>query len=80
MFIAELNHPDFSQFNLTSLRTGVMAGSPCPIEVMRRVIAQMHMDEVEICYGMTETNAAKSLLKPLQDIYEMLPNLKMLLN
>ncbi|GLV55392.1 AMP-binding protein [Dictyobacter sp. S3.2.2.5] len=56
MFIAELNHPDFAKFDLTSLRTGVMAGSPCPIEVMRRVIAQMHMDDVEICYGMTETS------------------------
>lgn len=80
MFIAELDHPDFSKFDLTSLRTGVMAGSPCPIEVMRRVKTLMHMDEVEICYGMTETNSAKSLLKPLQDIHEMLPNLKMLLN
>ncbi|GCE08267.1 AMP-binding protein [Dictyobacter aurantiacus] len=56
MFIAELNHPDFAKFDLTSLRTGVMAGSPCPIEVMRRVISQMHMSEVQICYGMTETS------------------------
>ncbi len=56
MFIAELDHPDFAQFNFTSLRTGVMAGSPCPVEVMKRVIGLMHMDEVEICYGMTETS------------------------
>ncbi len=56
MFIAELDHPDFAQFDLSSLRTGVMAGSPCPVEVMRRVIEQMHMREVEICYGMTETS------------------------
>ena len=56
MFIAELNHPRFDKFDLTSLRTGIMAGSPCPIEVMRQVMSQMHMDEVTICYGMTETS------------------------
>ena len=56
MFIAELAHPDFSKFNLSSLRTGVMAGSPCPTEVMKKVNSQMHMPEVEICYGMTETS------------------------
>jgi fatty-acyl-CoA synthase len=56
MFIALLNHPDFRQFDLTGLRTGIMAGSPCPIEVMRRVIADMHMSEVTIAYGMTETS------------------------
>ncbi|HEY7416003.1 MAG TPA: AMP-binding protein [Ktedonobacteraceae bacterium] len=56
MFIAELEHPDFAQFDLLSLRTGVMAGSPCPEHIMRRVIDQMHMTEVEICYGMTETS------------------------
>ena len=56
MFIAELNDPEFASFDLTSLRTGVMAGSPCPIEVMRRVKDDMHMDEVTICYGMTETS------------------------
>jgi len=56
MFIAELDHPDFSKFDLTSLRTGVMAGSPCPAEVMKKVISLMHMSEVEICYGMTETS------------------------
>lgn len=56
MFIAELEHPQFHEFDLTSLRTGVMAGSPCPVEIMKRVIDQMHMREVEICYGMTETS------------------------
>lgn len=56
MFIAELDHPDFGKFDLTSLRTGVMAGSPCPVEVMKRAIKLMNMREVEICYGMTETS------------------------
>ena len=56
MFIAELDHPDFAQFDLSSLRTGVMAGSPCPTEVMKKVISLMNMKEVEICYGMTETS------------------------
>jgi fatty-acyl-CoA synthase len=55
MFIAELDHPDFGQFDYSTLRTGIMAGSPCPVEVMRKVIERMHMDEVTICYGMTET-------------------------
>jgi fatty-acyl-CoA synthase len=56
MFIAELEHPRFAEFDLSSLRTGIMAGSPCPIEVMSRVVAEMHMEEVSICYGMTETS------------------------
>jgi fatty-acyl-CoA synthase len=56
MFIAELNHPEFQRFDLSSLRTGIMAGSPCPIEVMKRCISEMHMSEVTICYGMTETS------------------------
>ncbi|MET9440425.1 AMP-binding protein [Streptomyces sp. NPDC006610] len=56
MFIAELNLPDFASYDLTSLRTGIMAGSPCPVEVMKRVVAEMHMREVSICYGMTETS------------------------
>jgi fatty-acyl-CoA synthase len=56
MFIAELQHPRFAEFDLSSLRTGIMAGSPCPIAVMRRVVAEMHMPEVTICYGMTETS------------------------
>lgn len=56
MFIAELGHPRFQEFDLTSLRTGIMAGSPCPIEVMRRVVAEMHLSEITIAYGMTETS------------------------
>ena len=56
MFIAELDHADFARFDLTSLRTGIMAGAPCPIEVMKRVEQQMHMHEVTIGYGMTETS------------------------
>ena len=56
MFIAELNHPRFTEFDVSSLRTGIMAGSPCPIEVMRQVMSKMHMEEVTICYGMTETS------------------------
>ncbi|WP_353093730.1 AMP-binding protein [Methylibium sp.] len=56
MFIAQLDHPDFARHDLSSLRTGIMAGSPCPIEVMRRVVDKMHMAEVTIAYGMTETS------------------------
>jgi fatty-acyl-CoA synthase len=56
MFIAELALPDFSQYDLLSLRTGIMAGSPCPIAVMKQCVSAMHMDEVTICYGMTETS------------------------
>jgi fatty-acyl-CoA synthase len=56
MFIAELDHPEFSKFDLSSVRTGIMAGAPCPIEVMRRVNEQMNMREVTIAYGMTETS------------------------
>jgi fatty-acyl-CoA synthase len=56
MFIAELAHPGFADFDLSSLRTGVMAGSPCPVEVMKRVISEMGMTEVTICYGMTEVS------------------------
>ena len=56
MFIAELALADFAEYDLSSLRTGIMAGSPCPVEVMKRVITEMHMDEVTIAYGMTETS------------------------
>ncbi|MEX0840446.1 MAG: AMP-binding protein [Parvibaculum sp.] len=56
MFIAELGHPDFAKFDLSSLRTGCMAGSPCPVEVMKQVIERMHMRDVTIAYGMTETS------------------------
>ena len=56
MFIAELDHPRFKEFDLSTLRTGIMAGSPCPIEVMKRVVSQMHLSEITIAYGMTETS------------------------
>jgi len=56
MFIAQLNHPEFSRFDLGSLRRGIMAGAPCPIEVMKEVAATMHMSEITIAYGMTETS------------------------
>ena len=56
MFVAELDHPDFKSFDLSHLRTGIMAGSPCPIEVMKKVVSLMHMSEVTIAYGMTETS------------------------
>ncbi len=56
MFIAELDHPEFGRFDLSSLRTGIMAGSPCPIEVMKRCVAKMHLSEITIAYGMTETS------------------------
>jgi fatty-acyl-CoA synthase len=56
MFIAQLEHPRFAEYDLSSLRTGIMAGSPCPVETMRRVVDRMHMEEVTICYGMTETS------------------------
>ena len=56
MFIAELDHPEFARFDLSTLRTGIMAGAPCPIEVMKRVNEEMHMEQVTIAYGMTETS------------------------
>ncbi|HZC51682.1 MAG TPA: AMP-binding protein, partial [Mycobacterium sp.] len=56
MFIAELGLPEFADYELSSLRTGIMAGSPCPVEVMREVIERMHMPGISICYGMTETS------------------------
>jgi len=58
MFIAEMDHPDFAKFDLSSLRTGMMAGSPCPIEVMKRACSSMHLSEIFIGYGMTETSPA----------------------
>jgi len=64
MFIAELEHPRFAEFDMSSLRTGIMAGSPCPIAVMRRVVADMHMPEVTICYGMTETSPVSFQTQP----------------
>jgi fatty-acyl-CoA synthase len=63
MFIAELGLPDFGSYDLSSLRTGIMAGSPCPVEVMKRVVAEMHMTEVAICYGMTETSPVSTMTR-----------------
>ncbi|MFG2890963.1 AMP-binding protein [Streptomyces sp. NPDC048248] len=68
MFIAELDHPDFATYDLTSLRTGIMAGSPCPEEVMKRVVAEMHMAEVSICYGMTETSPVSTQTRRDDDL------------
>jgi fatty-acyl-CoA synthase len=64
MFIAELEHPDFEKYDLSSLRTGIMAGSPCPVEVMKQVVSRMHMDEVTIAYGMTETSPVSTQTVP----------------
>ncbi|GAA2729142.1 AMP-binding protein [Streptomyces nogalater] len=69
MFIAELSLPGFAEFDLSSLRTGIMAGSPCPVEVMKRVVAEMHMEQVSICYGMTETSPV-SLQTRIEDDLE----------
>lgn len=68
MFIAELNLPDFGAYDLSSLRTGIMAGSPCPEEVMKRVVAEMHMAEVSICYGMTETSPVSTQTRRDDDL------------
>jgi fatty-acyl-CoA synthase len=70
MFIAELNHPLFGIFDLSSLRTGIMAGSPCPIDVMRRVIGEMNMKEITIVYGLTESSPGMTQSRtddPLED-------------
>ncbi len=64
MFIGELEHPRFAEFDLASLRTGIMAGSPCPVEVMKQVKTRMHMDQVTICYGMTETSPVSTQTVP----------------
>jgi len=56
MFIAELDHPRFAEFDLSTLRTGIMAGSPCPIEIMKRVVSEMNLSQITIAYGMTETS------------------------
>ena len=68
MFIAELALPDFASYDLTSLRTGIMAGSPCPVEVMKRVVAEMHMAEVTIAYGMTETSPVSTQTRRDDDL------------
>lgn len=64
MFIAELEHPDFASFDLSTLRTGIMAGSICPAEIMKKVIGQMNMKDVTICYGMTETSPVSLQTEP----------------
>ena len=68
MFIAALAEPDFASFDLSSLRTGIMAGSPCPANVMKRVIAEMHMEQVTICYGMTETSPVSTQTGPADEL------------
>lgn len=68
MFIAELDLPEFDSFDLSSLRTGIMAGSPCPVEVMKQVIDRMGMVEVSICYGMTETSPVSLQTRPADTI------------
>jgi fatty-acyl-CoA synthase len=68
MFIAELALPDFADYDLSSLRTGIMAGSPCPVEVMKRVVSEMHMEEVTICYGMTETSPVSTQTRADDDM------------
>jgi fatty-acyl-CoA synthase len=83
MFIAELAVPDFESYDLASLRTGIMAGSPCPVEVMKQVIARMGMTEVQICYGMTETSpvstqtrADDSVERRVSTVGRVLPHLE----
>jgi fatty-acyl-CoA synthase len=68
MFIAELALPDFASYDLSTLRTGIMAGSPCPVEVMKRVVGEMHMEEVTIAYGMTETSPVSCQTRPDDDL------------
>jgi fatty-acyl-CoA synthase len=68
MFIAELALDDFDSYDLTSLRTGIMAGSPCPVEVMKKVVDRMNMVEVAICYGMTETSPVSTMTRPDDDL------------
>jgi fatty-acyl-CoA synthase len=83
MFIAELGLPDFADYDLSTLRTGIMAGSPCPVEVMKRVVAEMNMTEVAICYGMTETSpvstmtrADDSLARRTETVGRVMPHLE----
>ncbi|MCX5172277.1 AMP-binding protein [Streptomyces antibioticus] len=68
MFIAELNLPDFASYDLSTLRTGIMAGSPCPVEVMKRVVGEMNMSEVSIAYGMTETSPVSTQTRREDDL------------
>lgn len=68
MFIAILDHPLFNKFDFSSLRTGIMAGSPCPVHIMRKVIDQMHMTEITICYGLTEASPVITQTLPTDDM------------
>jgi fatty-acyl-CoA synthase len=68
MFIAELGLADFGRHDLGTLRTGIMAGSPCPVEVMKRVLSEINMREVAICYGMTETSPVSTMTRPDDDL------------
>ncbi len=68
MFIAEQNHPNFTSYDLSTLRTGIMAGSPCPVEVMKRCVNDMHMEEVSIAYGMTETSPVSTQTRVDDDL------------
>ena len=68
MFIAQLDHPDFGRYDLTSLRTGIMAGSPCPVEIMKRCIGEMNLAEVAISYGMTETSPVSTMTRRDDDL------------
>ena len=68
MFIAELGLPGFASYDLSSLRTGIMAGSPCPVEIMKRVVSEMNMSEVAICYGMTETSPVSTQTRRDDDL------------
>ncbi len=64
MFITELDHPNFGKFDLSSLRTGIMAGAPCPVEIMKRVISEMHMQDILIAYGQTELSPINNMTLP----------------
>ncbi|MGF6722236.1 fatty-acyl-CoA synthase [Paraburkholderia sp. GAS41] len=83
MFIAALNHPRFAEFDMSSLRTGIMAGSPCPIEIMKRVVDEMHLSGITIAYGMTETSPVSCqsltdtpLEKRVSTVGQVLPHLE----
>lgn len=83
MFIAELDDPEFARFDLSSLRTGIMAGAPCPVELMRRVISDMHLEQITIAYGMTETGPVSfqthvddSLDRRVQTVGRVLPHIE----
>ncbi len=68
MFLAELDHPDFASFDLSSLRTGIIAGAPCPVELMRRLIGEMHLKDITIAYGMTETGPVSFQTAPTDTV------------